>query len=82
MKTRNSLKILLILMALLLTTMAQPTVAEEYALHFDGDDLVTIPDSPSLNPAEITLECWVNFDRLGSGPAPSGCEWSAPGSVG
>ncbi len=33
-------------------------------LEFDGDDRVTIPDSPSLNPSQLTVECHVNFARL------------------
>jgi parallel beta-helix repeat protein len=36
-------------------------------LGFDGDDLVEIPDSSSLNPSEITVETWVSFDRLAYG---------------
>lgn len=33
-------------------------------LEFDGNDRVTLPNSESLNPSEITVECRVNFARL------------------
>jgi hypothetical protein len=33
-------------------------------LQFDGNDRVTIPNSPLLNPSQITVECWVNFGRI------------------
>lgn len=44
-----------------------------YALCFDGKQYTQIPNSPSLNPAEITVECWVKFLRLayGSGYDPN-----------
>jgi len=45
-----------------------------YGLHFDGDDLVEIPDSPDLNPAEITVEMWANFGRLAYGGGTSGTD--------
>ena len=35
-----------------------------YALSFDGGDRIIIPDHISLNPSEITVECWVKFRRL------------------
>ena len=41
------------------------------ALRFDGDDLVTIPNTSALNPSEITIECWVSFAQLASGPEGS-----------
>jgi hypothetical protein len=44
------------------------------AMTFDGDDLVVVPNAPSLNPAEITVECWVNFGRLAYGPGYSGTD--------
>jgi len=40
-------------------------------LEFDGDDMVTIPDSASLNPTQITVECRVNFARLADGATTS-----------
>ena len=42
------------------------------ALRFDGNDLVTIPNTSALNPPEVTIECWVSFARLASGPEGSG----------
>jgi streptogramin lyase len=46
----------------LLLISAVPLSAADYALDFDGfDDLVIIPNTPWLNPSEITIECWVNF---------------------
>src|SRR3954453_11371255 len=32
------------------------------ALRFDGDDYVTIPDSPSLEPQKVTVAAWVRSD--------------------
>ncbi len=43
---------------------------------FDGTNgFVAIPDSPSLDPTNLTIECWVKFDGLdsqGSGGSPAG----------
>jgi len=39
-------------------------IAEEHALDFDGSDFVVIPDQPSLNPSEISVEFWVYFNHL------------------
>jgi hypothetical protein len=36
-------------------------------LQFDGGDRVIIPNSASVTPAKITVECLVNFGRLASG---------------
>lgn len=38
--------------------------ADNYSLSFDGGDRVVVPDSPSLNPSQITVETWVNLRRL------------------
>jgi hypothetical protein len=47
--------------------------APNSALAFDGNDLVTIPDAPSLNPSlALTVECRVNFGRLASGSGTNG----------
>ena len=32
------------------------------ALHFNGSQAVTIPDAPSLHPADLTFETWLRFD--------------------
>lgn len=59
-------------------TRSNPSVASEveevearprnarFALRFDGvDDIVTVPDVPSLNPVTaMTLEYWVKFDQV------------------
>ena len=37
------------------------------ALRFDGNDYITIPDSPALRPARLTLSAWVRGD---SSPGP------------
>ncbi len=34
------------------------------ALHFGGDDIVTIHDIPSIDPKKITVECWAKFTNL------------------
>ncbi|MBC8872751.1 MAG: hypothetical protein H8E44_25240 [Planctomycetes bacterium] len=47
----------------------------DQALQFDGADVVTIPDTPSLNPSLITVETRVNFDRLAYGPGMSGTDY-------
>ncbi|MGD0205284.1 MAG: LamG-like jellyroll fold domain-containing protein [Dehalococcoidia bacterium] len=44
------------------------------ALSFDGNDRVVIPDSSSLNPSNITVETWVNFDRIAYGPGVTGTD--------
>lgn len=50
------------------------TITADYALHFDGGDRVTIPNSAALNPSKITVETWVNFGRLASGGGTSGTD--------
>ena len=38
-----------------------------FALHFDGNDAVTVPDSPTLNPtSSITIALWVRPNRAGT----------------
>jgi len=39
-------------------------VGVDNALKFDGDDRVIVPNTPLLNPTEITVECWAKLDRL------------------
>jgi len=46
----------------------------DYALSFDGGDRVIIPDHISLNPSEITVECWVKFRRLAYGSGSTGAQ--------
>jgi hypothetical protein len=41
-------------------------------LQFDGGDRVIIPNSASVTPAKITVECLVNFGRLASGSVTNG----------
>ena len=41
--------------------------SSDLALRFDGDDLVRVPDSESLDPVTLTAECWVKLGRLASG---------------
>ncbi len=41
-------------------------------LQFDGNDVVVIPNSTSLNPSQLTLECQVNFARLSTGTGYGG----------
>ena len=43
--------------------------ATGYALKFDGDDYVEIPNSLSLNPEQITIQAWVYPTAM---PSPSG----------
>jgi len=42
------------------------------ALRFDGNDKVVIPNNWTLNPTQITVACWVNFNRLAYGGGYSG----------
>lgn len=34
------------------------------ALEFDGDDQVVVPGASEINPEEITMATWVNFDEV------------------
>ncbi|MFQ5627366.1 MAG: LamG-like jellyroll fold domain-containing protein [bacterium] len=47
--------------------------AKNFAISFDGNDRVVVPNHISLNPQEITVETWVKFRRLtyNSGPVRS-----------
>lgn len=48
-------------------TLGAPTPPAGSDLRFDGvDDLVAVADSPSLRPASLTAEAWVNFSALPS----------------
>ncbi len=38
--------------------------AGNYALSFDGGDRIAVPDSPSLNPSQVTVEAWVKLNAL------------------
>jgi len=40
----------------------------DMALSFDGGDRVIIPNTAALNPPQITVECLVNFGRIGANP--------------
>ena len=46
---------------------------------FDGTNgYVTIPDAPALQPANLTIECWVRFNSLnsaGAGSSPAGQQY-------
>lgn len=44
------------------------------AYSFDGNNVITIPNSSSLNPANITVACWVNFARFAYGDGYSGTQ--------
>jgi hypothetical protein len=50
----------------------------EHALSFDGSQLVTIPNRPSLNPSHITVECWVKFNRFAYGGGYYGTDAQFP----
>jgi hypothetical protein len=49
------------------------------AFGFDGTNaFVQVPDSPSLRPTNLTIECWVQFtsqDSAGSGGSPAGDQY-------
>ena len=47
--------------AVILAAVATAWGQNQY-LEFDGDDLVIIPNSASLNPSQITVECRARFD--------------------
>ena len=36
-------------------------------LNFDGGDRIIVPDAPSLNPQQITVELWANFSHVEMG---------------
>lgn len=72
----KSYRITMMLLVAAIAALASSAVAagvEDY-LHFDGSDLVVIPDTTALNPTQITIECWVNFGRLASGFGTSGTD--------
>ncbi len=37
------------------------------ALMFNGDDAVVVPNTPQLNPQNMTVECWLNLAKTESG---------------
>ena len=43
-------------------------------LLFNGEDIVEISDNWILNPSQITICCWVKFNRLAYGPGNSGAD--------
>ena len=60
MKTRYSITIMLALLLI-----ASNTIAQNFALDFDGtNDKVGVLDSPELNPQnELTIEAWINAEE-------------------
>ena len=56
-------------LAVLVVLVCVQNVQGGHVLEFDGDDRVTIPDSPSLNPSAITVELRVNFGSFAIQPA-------------
>jgi len=51
----NLLLLALVLVTSILCNIGE-SVADNYALRFDGDDYVIVPNSPSLNPSQITVK--------------------------
>lgn len=43
-------------------------------LHFDGGARAIIPNGPSLNPLQYTIETWIKFNRLACGGGHSGTD--------
>jgi len=45
-----------VFLAVMMVSVGRAGAIGNVVLDFDGDDFVVIPDSPSLNPSEITVE--------------------------
>jgi hypothetical protein len=58
---------LLVALVLLVVAATVAGAGTQTVLRFDGGDRVVVPDAPSLNPEQITVELWVNFSNVEMG---------------
>jgi Concanavalin A-like lectin/glucanases superfamily len=56
------------------TTFVSGSVAQGFSLN-GVDGAITVPDTPAIKPASISLEAWVKFDSLDSVTADAGLQY-------